>query len=66
MVVTVIALVLKPLLAQLRKLVADLVTEDPSMTGALLPIVRPADPADAATTPVTATVQAALEVPDKA
>ena len=66
MVVTVILMVLKPLRAQLRKLVADLVTEDPSMTGALSPIVRPADPADAATTPVTATVEAALEVPDKA
>lgn len=35
MVVTVFLKVLKALLAQFRKLVADLVTEDPSMTGAL-------------------------------
>lgn len=63
MVVTVILKDLRDLLAQLRKLVEDLDTEDPSMTSALLPIVRPADSADAATTPVTsATVVATSEV----
>ena len=58
---------LRVLLAQLRKLVEDPDMEDPSKTGALLSSVRPADPADAATTPVTsATVVAASEVPGQA
>ena len=66
MVVTVFLKVLKALLAQLRKFMPDLVTEDPSMTGVLFSSVRPADTANAATAPVAATVVAASEVPEQA
>jgi len=66
MVVTVFLKVLKALLAQLRKFMPDLVTEDPSMTGVLFSSVRPADTANAATAPVAATVVATSEVPEQA
>ena len=66
MVATVFLKDLKALLAQLTKSMPDLVTEDPSMTGALSSSVRPADTAIAATAPVAATVVAASEVPRQA
>lgn len=60
MVVLVILKVLRVPLDQILELVADLATEDPAMPGAHLSSVRPTDPADAATTPVTSATVAAM------